>query len=154
MGLESELMGLLSTCLVVSGFTLWILSRIAARGGARIIYNLGWYTDVLSEGQSFSSYDQQIVARVGFLPILEEKGTLLHVASRAATRATCAWPRARAARPALPRGGRGRELHDHRRDAEVQHRRRLELAYGVGQLDRFGVVGTTQFFQSRLQFQF
>ena len=31
---------------------------------------------------------------------------------------------------------------------------RLELAYGVGQLDRFGVVGTTQFFQSRLQFQF
>ena len=31
---------------------------------------------------------------------------------------------------------------------------RLELAYGIGQLDRHGVVGTTQFFQSRLQFQF
>jgi len=31
---------------------------------------------------------------------------------------------------------------------------RLELAYGIGQLDRFGLVGTTQFFQSRLQFQF
>jgi phosphate-selective porin OprO/OprP len=31
---------------------------------------------------------------------------------------------------------------------------RLEAAYGVGQLDRFGVVGTTQFFQTRLQFQF
>jgi len=31
---------------------------------------------------------------------------------------------------------------------------RLELAYGVGQLDRFGLVGTTQFLQSRLQFQF
>jgi phosphate-selective porin OprO/OprP len=31
---------------------------------------------------------------------------------------------------------------------------RLEVAYGVGQLDRFGVVGTTQFLQSRLQFQF
>jgi phosphate-selective porin OprO and OprP len=31
---------------------------------------------------------------------------------------------------------------------------RLELAYGVGQLDRFGALGTTQFFQSRLQFQF
>ena len=31
---------------------------------------------------------------------------------------------------------------------------RLALAYGVGQLDRFGVVGTTQFFQGRLQFQF
>ena len=46
----------------------------------RLLYNLGWYTDVLSEGQSFSSYDQQFVARVGFLPILEENGTLLHVA--------------------------------------------------------------------------
>ena len=31
---------------------------------------------------------------------------------------------------------------------------RLELAYGVGQLDRFGVVGTTQFFQSRIQMVF
>ena len=31
---------------------------------------------------------------------------------------------------------------------------RLELAHGVGQLDRFGVVGTTEFFQSRLQFEF
>lgn len=48
--------------------------------GKRLIYTLGWYTDVLSEGQSFSSYDQQIVARVGWLPILEENGTLLHVA--------------------------------------------------------------------------
>ena len=51
----------------------------------RLLYNLGWYTDVLSEGQSFSSYDQQFVARVGFLPILQEKGTLLHVALAAAT---------------------------------------------------------------------
>ena len=31
---------------------------------------------------------------------------------------------------------------------------RLEFAYGVGQLDRFNTVGTTQFFQTRLQFQF
>jgi hypothetical protein len=31
---------------------------------------------------------------------------------------------------------------------------RLELSYGVGQLDRFGLLGTTQFLQSRLQFQF
>jgi phosphate-selective porin OprO/OprP len=31
----------------------------------RLIYTLGWYTDVLSEGQSFSSYDQQVLARVG-----------------------------------------------------------------------------------------
>src|SRR5262245_60221094 len=45
-----------------------------------ILYNVGWYTDVLSEGQSFSSYDNQFVARVGWLPIMEDKGTLLHVA--------------------------------------------------------------------------
>jgi phosphate-selective porin OprO/OprP len=47
-----------------------------------ILYNVGWYTDVLSEGQSFSSYDQQFVGRVGWLPILDDKdkGTLLHVA--------------------------------------------------------------------------
>jgi phosphate-selective porin OprO/OprP len=31
---------------------------------------------------------------------------------------------------------------------------RLEAAYGLGSLDRFGLVGTTQFFQSRLQLQF
>ena len=31
---------------------------------------------------------------------------------------------------------------------------RLELTYGVGQLYRSGLLGTTQFLQSRLQFQF
>ena len=31
---------------------------------------------------------------------------------------------------------------------------RLEAAYGVGRLDRFGLKGTTQFFQTRLQFEF
>jgi phosphate-selective porin OprO/OprP len=45
-----------------------------------LLFNLGWYTDVLSEGQSFSSYDHQFVARVGWVPILDDKGTLLHVA--------------------------------------------------------------------------
>jgi phosphate-selective porin OprO/OprP len=30
---------------------------------------------------------------------------------------------------------------------------RLELAYGYGSLNRFGLVGKTQFFQSRLQLQ-
>jgi phosphate-selective porin OprO/OprP len=30
---------------------------------------------------------------------------------------------------------------------------RLELTYGYGSLDRFGVVGKTQFFQSRIQLQ-
>ena len=31
---------------------------------------------------------------------------------------------------------------------------RLEFAYGYGELDRFGVVGATQFFQTRFQFAF
>ena len=31
---------------------------------------------------------------------------------------------------------------------------RLEAAYGYGSLDRFALVGTTHFFQSRLQLQF
>jgi phosphate-selective porin OprO/OprP len=48
--------------------------------GRHLLFNLGWYTDVLSEGQSFSSYDHQFVGRVGFVPILDDKGTLLHVA--------------------------------------------------------------------------
>jgi phosphate-selective porin OprO/OprP len=30
---------------------------------------------------------------------------------------------------------------------------RLEVAYGYGSLDRFGLVGKTQFFQTRLQLQ-
>lgn len=45
----------------------------------KLLYNVGWYTDVLSEGQSFSSYDHQFVARVAWLPLMEDKGRLLHV---------------------------------------------------------------------------
>jgi phosphate-selective porin OprO/OprP len=30
---------------------------------------------------------------------------------------------------------------------------RLEFAYGYGMLDRFGIHGATQFFQTRLQLQ-
>lgn len=227
----------------------------------RILYNLGWYTDVLSEGQSFSSYDQQIVARVGFLPILEE-GSLLHVGMAGRyglvndgtlrlrsrpevnlapyfveTESFAARDTRMAQGEAYYRPGpwlfgaeyfvqkaNATELPDplfHGGDAvasfmitgetrkyntaggyflAVSPRRpvfeggsgaweallrfsyidldegpihggrfwrltpmvnwylsdhlRLELAYGVGQLDRFGVVGTTQFLQSRLQFQF
>ena len=228
----------------------------------RIVYNLGWYTDVLSEGQSFSSYDQQFVARVGFLPILEEKGTLLHVAlagryglvndrtlrlrsrpelnlapyfveteSFAArdTRmaqaevyyrpgpwlfgmeyfvqkvnasdqpdplfhggdAVASFMVTGETRKYNTAGGYFLAVSPHRTvfeggpgaweavlrlsyidldDGAIHGGRfwrltpmlnwylsdhlRLELAYGVGQLNRFGVVGTTQFFQTRLQFQF
>jgi phosphate-selective porin OprO/OprP len=31
---------------------------------------------------------------------------------------------------------------------------RLEFAYGYGSLDRFDLVGATQFFQPRIQLQF
>jgi phosphate-selective porin OprO/OprP len=228
----------------------------------RLIYNLGWYTDVLSEGQSFSSYDQQVVARVGFLPILEETGTLLHVAlagryglvndrtlrlrsrpelnvapyfvetesfpARDTTMgqaevyyrpgpwlfgaeyfvqkadalevpdplfhggdAVVSWLITGETRKYNTAGGYFFAVSPRRTvfeggpgaweallrlscidldDGAIHGGRfwrltpmvnwylsdhlRLELAYGIGQLDRFGVTGKTQFFQSRLQFQF
>jgi phosphate-selective porin OprO/OprP len=228
----------------------------------RLIFNLGWFTDWLSEGQSFSSYDNQFVARVGWLPILDEKGTLLHVAlagrygtvnerslrlrsrpelnvapyfvdteSFAArdTRlaqgevyyrpgrwlfgteyfvqkvnaldvpdplfhggdAVASWMitgetrryntaggyfLAVSPKRTVFQGGPGaleallRISYIDLEDGAVDGGRfwrltpmlnwyltdhlRLELAYGVGQLDRFGTVGTTQFLQTRLQFQF
>jgi phosphate-selective porin OprO/OprP len=227
-----------------------------------ILYNLGWYTDVLSEGQSFSSYDQQFVARLGWLPIVKKNGTLLHVALSGRYGLVNDRTLRLRSRPELniapyfvdtePFPARdttlvqaeayyrpgpwlfGTEYFVQRVDAlegpdplfhggdavvtwlitgetrkyntvggyflAVSPRRtvleggpgaleavlrlsyidlnggairggrfwrltpminwyltdhlRLELAYGVGQLDRFGVLGTTQFFQSRLQFQF
>jgi len=46
----------------------------------RILWNLGVYTDWLSEGQGFSTYDSQLVGRLAWLPIADEKTrTLLHV---------------------------------------------------------------------------
>ena len=228
----------------------------------RLLYNLGWYSDVLSEGQSFSSYDQQVVARVGFLPILKDDGTLLHVAvagrwglvndrvlrlksrpelniapnfvdtdsfaardtkmaqaevyyrpgpwlfgseyfvqkanaldvpdptfhggdmvaSRMITGGTRKYNTHGgyflAVSPARPvfEGGPGAwealvrfsyidlesgAIHGGRFwrltpmvNWYLSDNLRLEFAYGVGQLDRFGVTGTTQFLQSRLQFQF
>jgi phosphate-selective porin OprO/OprP len=227
-----------------------------------VLYNVGWYTDVLSEGQSFSSYDNQFVARVGWLPILEENGTLLHVAlagryglvnertlrlrsrpefnvapyfvdtepfAARDTRlaqgevyfrpgnwlfgteyfvqrvnaldlpdplfhggdAVVSWLitgetrryntaggyfLAVSPRRTVVQGGPGaweavlRLSYIDLDDGPIHGGRfwrltpmvnwyltdhlRLELAYGVGQLDRFGLVGTTQFLQSRLQFQF
>jgi phosphate-selective porin OprO/OprP len=227
-----------------------------------LLFNLGWYTDVLSEGQSFSSYDQQFVARVGWLPILKKEGSLLHVAIagryglvndrtlRLRSRpelnvapyfvdtdafaahdtrmvqgevyyrpgpwlfgseyfvqkvnatdqadptfhggdAVASWLitgetrryntaggyfLAVSPKRTVLQGGPGawealvRLSYIDLEDQAIHGGRfwrltpmvnwyltdhlRLELAYGVGQLDRFDVVGTTQFFQSRLQFQF
>jgi phosphate-selective porin OprO/OprP len=44
-------------------------------------WNLGFFGDAFSEGQSFSSYDNQFVARVGWVPLPSDSvGTLLHLA--------------------------------------------------------------------------
>ncbi|MBF5043107.1 porin [Aggregicoccus sp. 17bor-14] len=44
------------------------------------LWNLGVYTDLVSKGQSFSTYQNQAVARLMWLPIAsEKKGTLLHL---------------------------------------------------------------------------
>jgi phosphate-selective porin OprO/OprP len=46
----------------------------------RVLWNLGVYGDWLSEGQSFSTYDRQIVGRLAWLPLLSPStGSLLHV---------------------------------------------------------------------------
>jgi phosphate-selective porin OprO/OprP len=46
-----------------------------------IFWNIGYYNDVLSEGQGFSTFEQQFDARVGFLPLYKkESHRVLHVA--------------------------------------------------------------------------
>jgi phosphate-selective porin OprO/OprP len=48
---------------------------------SRIFWNLGYFNDVLSEGQGFSTFAWQGVARVGWLPFYnEQNNTLLHIA--------------------------------------------------------------------------
>jgi phosphate-selective porin OprO/OprP len=47
---------------------------------ARILWNLGFYGDALSEGQSFSSYQNQVSARFAWVPLMSPNGgTLLHI---------------------------------------------------------------------------
>jgi phosphate-selective porin OprO and OprP len=44
------------------------------------LWNLGYFNDVVSKGQSFSSYSSQEVARLAWLPMhSEEEGTLIHL---------------------------------------------------------------------------
>ncbi len=46
----------------------------------RLLWNLGVFFDEYSEGQSFATYDNQIVGRIAWLPILSEDGEdLMHV---------------------------------------------------------------------------
>jgi len=44
------------------------------------IWNVGWFTDWLSEGQSFSTYDNQVTFRAAWVPMVSDSvGTLLHI---------------------------------------------------------------------------
>jgi phosphate-selective porin OprO/OprP len=44
------------------------------------LWNVGYFNDVASKGQSFSSYSSQEVARLAWLPVhSEENGTLIHL---------------------------------------------------------------------------
>jgi phosphate-selective porin OprO/OprP len=46
----------------------------------RVIWNLGYYADGLSEDQKFATYDHQVVGRLVFLPVVSEaKGELVHL---------------------------------------------------------------------------
>ncbi|HSA55643.1 MAG TPA: porin [Gemmatimonadaceae bacterium] len=45
-----------------------------------LIWNLGVFTDWLSEGESFSTYDHQLAARVAWVPMVSDSaGKLLHI---------------------------------------------------------------------------
>jgi len=49
---------------------------------SRIFWNLGYYNDVFSKGQSFSTNEWQYVARVGWMPFYnKEKNKLIHIAA-------------------------------------------------------------------------
>ena len=49
---------------------------------SRIFWNLGYYNDVISKGQGFSTYAWQYDARVGWLPFYnKEKNKVLHIAA-------------------------------------------------------------------------
>jgi phosphate-selective porin OprO/OprP len=47
---------------------------------AHLLWNLGYYVDWLSEGQSFSTYEHQAVGRLAWVPVVEDGGgKLLHL---------------------------------------------------------------------------
>jgi phosphate-selective porin OprO and OprP len=45
-----------------------------------LLANVGWFNDGLSEDEKFATYNQQFVARLAWLPIVTERGKLIHVA--------------------------------------------------------------------------
>lgn len=49
---------------------------------SNVFWNLGYYNDVISKGQGFSTYEWQFDARVGWLPVYDpKKEKVLHVAA-------------------------------------------------------------------------
>jgi hypothetical protein len=42
--------------------------------------NLGWFSDALSEEEKFATYDNQFVGRVAWVPVVSERGKLVHLA--------------------------------------------------------------------------
>lgn len=82
---------------VMSGYSGWTLERATINDASipiladgvkwlgfapnhRWLWNIGWYTDWISDSQSFTSYQNQFVTRLAWLPMVSEKeGTLLHV---------------------------------------------------------------------------
>lgn len=48
---------------------------------AHLLWNIGAYDDALSKNESFSQYQNQVVGRIGWLPVLSEaKGEVAHIA--------------------------------------------------------------------------
>jgi phosphate-selective porin OprO/OprP len=48
----------------------------------KLIWNIGYFNDIFSEGQGFSTYAWQFAARVGVLPIYKpEEKTIMHIAA-------------------------------------------------------------------------
>ena len=56
------------------------LKWIIATPNHKFLLNLGWFNDALSEDEKFATYDNQFVARLAYLPVVTEKGPLVHVA--------------------------------------------------------------------------
>lgn len=80
---------------VMTGYDLWTVERspfldafvpILADGvkwlgyaeKPRLLWNLGYYADFISEDEKFSTYDNQLVGRLVYLPIMDETD-LLHI---------------------------------------------------------------------------
>jgi phosphate-selective porin OprO/OprP len=45
----------------------------------RLLANLGWFGDALSEDEKFATYDHQFVGRVAWVPLVSERGKLVEI---------------------------------------------------------------------------